>query len=197
MKKIILVVIAAAVAFPMLGYCGLITWLNNGNNPNPPPDCHELEIGNRFLSFSGNIKYNLSQSNLPFTFRLNQSSGLPYCFMFDITSNSVLSLTIDGADFSVSNGVARLQRSHVKALETDGFEANGTSCVGPFVAVKVWNREHESVRWRIEGWETVYFNRVKFAVDGTCYPRKLLAPTPLCILEMKDVGVRNVTNVVH
>ena len=200
MKKPMIIISAVlmwcALLFVML--CSGCAWLNNGNNPNPPSDCHELEISNKFLSFSANIKYNLSESNLPFTFRLNPSSGQYYRFLFDITSNSVLRLTLNGAEFSVSNGVACLQRSHVKTLEMDGFEENRRSCVGPFVAVKVWNLEHENLRWRIEGWETVDFiNRVKFAIDGTCYPRRLLSPTPLCILEMKDVKVRNVTNIAY
>ena len=187
------------MAFSNLGCCGLGTWLNNGNNPNPPPNCHELEIRNRFLSLSGNIKYNFSEGNFPFTFNLNPSgSGWPYLFDFDITSNSVLRLALKGAEFSVSNGVATLQHDNIEALAVKGFDRNGTAYAGPFVVVKVWNGEqHGPARWKIEGWVSKgSYNRVKFEIDG-CYPRSLRAPVPLCIVEAKDVGVRNMTNIVY
>lgn len=187
------------VAFSNLGCCGLGTWLNNGNNPNPPPNCHELEIRNRFLSLSGNIKYNFSEGNFPFTFNLNPSnSGLPYLFDFDITSNSVLRLALKGAEFSVSNGVATLQHDNIEALAVKDFDRNGTAYAGPFVEVKVWNGEqHGPARWKIEGWvSTGFYNRVKFEIDG-CYPRSLRASVPLCIVEAKDVRVRNMTNIVY
>jgi len=186
------------VTFPNLVYCGLGTWLNNGNNPNPPQNCHELEIRNRFPSLSGNIKYNFSKGNFPFTFNLNpSSSGWPYLFFFDITSNSVLRLALKGAEFSVSNGVATLRHDNIEALAVKEFDRNGTACAGPFVVVKVWNGEHGPARWKIEGWEsTSFYNRVKFEIDGTC-PMKFPATIPLCIVEAKGVGVRNATNIVY